>query len=169
MRNSILVLLLSVVLVVNSMAQTIDPDTFFPNELGEHFMPHYSIVDYFEAVGEKSSQALFYKYGETNEGRDLVYMVVSSAENIGNIESIRKNNIDITRGESSDAKAANAIVWLSFGVHGNEAGATNSSIATLYELTDPKNTEIQSWLKNTVVVIDPCLNPDGYDRYVQCF
>lgn len=167
MRNYLFALLIVSFFTMGASAQTINPDSFFPNELGEHFMPHYSIADYFAAVGEKSEQALFYKYGETNEGRDLVYIIVSSKENIKNIESIRQANIAIANGENSDAKASSAIVWLSFGVHGNEAGATNSAIATLYELTDPNNTEIQSWLENTVVILDPCLNPDGYDRYVQ--
>jgi len=163
------IILFSILFVLSnwSMAQTVDPDTFFPNKLGEHFMPHYTIVDYFEAVGSESKQAVFSKYGETNEGRDLVYMVVSSAENMRNIEKIRQANIDLTNGENKNSNDAKAIVWLSFGVHGNEAGATNSAIATLYELTDPNNTEIQSWLENTVVIIDPCLNPDGYDRYTQ--
>jgi len=148
-------------------AQTIQPNDFFPNDLGEHFMPHHTIVDYFAAVGEKSNQALFFKYGETYEGRDLVYTIISSADNIKNIELIRQDNIDISRGKNKNIKDSKAIVWLSHGVHGNEAGATNSAIATLYELTDPKNTEIQSWLENTIVILDPCLNPDGYDRYVQ--
>ena len=166
MRRTILLSLL-IVLAHWSTAQTIDPDSFFPNKLGEHFMPHFTIVDYFEAVGEKSNQAVFSKYGETNEGRDLVYMIVSSPENVRNIENIRQSNLDLTNGENKNSKDAKAIVWLSFGVHGNEAGATNSAIATLYELTDPSNTEIQSWLENTIVIIDPCLNPDGYDRYTQ--
>ena len=30
-------------------------------------------------------------------------------------------------------------------------------------------TEKQDWLKNTVVIIDPCVNPDGRDRYVNWF
>ena len=148
-------------------AQTLQPDAFFPNALGEHFMPHHTIVDYFAAVGKKSNQALFYRYGESNEGRDLVYTIISSVDNIKNIEKIRQENINISLGKNKNAETSKAIVWLSFGVHGNEAGATNSAIATLYELTDPNNLEIQSWLENTIVIIDPCLNPDGYDRYVQ--
>jgi len=167
MRRILLILLSLACFVLGLTAQTINPDDFFPNELGDHFMPHHTIVSYFEAVAEKSNQAQFFKYGETNEGRDLVYMVLSSPENMNNIEAIRKGNLDISTGDNKSVESSNAVVWLSFGVHGNEAGATNSAIATLYELTDPSNKETQSWLKNTVVIIDPCLNPDGYDRYVQ--
>ncbi len=167
MRNFILTIVFALSMSIGVNGQTIDPDTFFPNDLGEHFMPHYSIVDYFEEVAKVSNQAVFAKYGETNEGRDLVYMVVSTPENIQNIDKIRQTNMDLVNGTKSDAENAHAIVWLSFGVHGNEAGATNSAIAALWELTDPNNREIQSWLENTIVIIDPCLNPDGYDRYTQ--
>ena len=101
-------------------------------------MPHFTIVDYFEAVGEASNQAIFEKYGETNEGRDLVYMVISSQENIRNIENLRQRNLDIVSGETSDGDNAAAIVWLSFGVHGNEAGATNSA-CLLYTSPSPRD------------------------------
>ena len=167
MRKTYFILLSLIILGFDLSAQTINPDDFFPNDLGEHFMPHHTIVSYFEAVGAKSNQAQFSKYGETYEGRDLIYMVISSPENMKEIESLRQSNLDIVNGENKSVEESKAIVWLSFGVHGNEAGATNSSIATLYELTDPNNTEVQSWLENTIVIIDPCLNPDGYDRYVQ--
>ncbi len=40
---------------------------------------------------------------------------------------------------------------------------------TLFALNDPANTDAQSWLRNTVVIIDPCLNPDGRERYLNWF
>lgn len=39
---------------------------------------------------------------------------------------------------------------------------------TIWALVDPSNTN-KEWLKNTVVIIDPCINPDGRDRYVNWF
>ena len=64
---------------------------------------------------------------------------------------------------------APAIVWLSYNVHGNEASSSEVSMKTLYELLNASNTQTKNWLKNTVVIIDPCLNPDGRDRYVNWF
>ncbi len=40
---------------------------------------------------------------------------------------------------------------------------------TLYALVDPTNTKNRAFFNNTVVLIDPCLNPDGRDRYVNWF
>ena len=58
-----------------------------------------------------------------------------------------------------------AIVWLSFNVHGNEASSTEAAMKTIYKLL----TEKKDWLKNTVVILDPCINPDGRDRYANWF
>jgi hypothetical protein len=73
----------------------------------------------------------------------------------------------MTDGSSSADKKA--IVWLSYNVHGNEANSTEASMQTLYELSDPQNKKTQEWLKNTVVILDPCLNPDGRDRYTNFY
>ncbi len=111
-------------------------------------------------------------YGETNEGRPLLLAFVSSAENISNLENIRKNNLRLAN-LGMDKMAANenapAIVWLSYNVHGNEASSSEAAMLTLYALVDPSDTKSKEWLKNTVVIIDPCINPDGRDRYVNWY
>jgi hypothetical protein len=54
-------------------------------------------------------------------------------------------------------------------VHGNEASSTEAAMKTLYALVDPSNAKAKQWLQNVIVVIDPCVNPDGRDRYVNWF
>ncbi|MDH5597651.1 MAG: M14 family metallopeptidase, partial [Cyclobacteriaceae bacterium] len=44
-----------------------------------------------------------------------------------------------------------------------------ASMKTLYDLVDPSNQKTKEWLKNTVVIIDPCINPDGRDRYANFY
>ena len=61
------------------------------------------------------------------------------------------------------------LVWLSYNVHGNESVSTEASLQTVYDLLNPSDQPSQSWLKNTVVIIDPCLNPDGRERYVNFY
>jgi hypothetical protein len=91
---------------------------------------------------------------------------ISSEENLKNIETIRENNLK-NAGILEGNPTANqvAIVWLSYNVHGNEASSTEASMKTLYTLLTQK----QDWLKNTLIIIDPCINPDGRDRYVNWF
>ncbi|MDB5157390.1 MAG: zinc carboxypeptidase, partial [Mucilaginibacter sp.] len=54
-------------------------------------------------------------------------------------------------------------------VHGNEPCSSEAAMQTLFDMVDPVNTATKAWLKNTVVVIDPCLNPDGHERYVNFY
>ena len=145
------------------------PSDFLPRDHGDHFTPHYELVDYFERVAESSPQVLLQKYGQTNQDRPLILAIISTEENLKNIENIRLNNLRKTgliNDKKGNVKADDkAIVWLSFGVHGNEAGASESSMAALYALANPSDNETQEWLKNTIVIMDPCINPDGYSRY----
>ena len=164
--KSFLTLVLSLVFTVLAFSQIQSPDDFFQEKLGSNFYPHYLIVDYFEHVAANSAQVKFVEYGRTNQNRPLVLAFVSSEKNIANLEAIRTNNLKRTGLIEGKADEDNqAIVWLSFAVHGNEASSPNAAVKTLYELTNGTNADATKWLENTVVIIDPTVNPDGYSRY----
>ena len=149
-------------------AQTLQsPDEYLGYTLGTKYTRHYKIVEYFNYVAKNaSSNVKFTKYGSTNEDRDLTLAFISSAENITNLEKIRAANMQRTHLQNSTEKSDVAIVWLSYNVHGNEPSSSEAAMKTLYELVTKQT---NGWLKNTVVIIDPCLNPDGRDRYVNWF
>ncbi len=151
-------------------AQTLlSPSKFLGYELGERFTPHHRVIAYFEHAASVSPKIMqWFSYGNTYEGRPLNYAVVSSPANIERIESIRKNNLRLAGMVSDEPGKPDqpVVVWLSYNVHGNEASSTEVSMQMLYELISGSNTSVNGWLKNTVVIIDPCLNPDGRDRYV---
>ena len=97
---------------------------------------------------------------------------ISTPENIARLEAIRTNNLRLA-GMAKDKMAPStdlpAVVWLSYNVHGSEPASSEAALKTIYALLDPSNTRTKTWLKNTVVIIDPCINPDGRDRYVNWF
>jgi len=151
-----------------SIAQQMQsPSDFLGYEIGTKFSRHHQVVDYFKHVAsEMPNQVKMEQYGSTYERRPLYVTYISSEENIKNIETIRQNNLmntGLMPGGNSNPEIA--IVWMSYNVHGNEASSTEASMLTLYKLL----TEKQDWLKNTVVIIDPCINPDGRDRYANWF
>ena len=143
------------------------PDEFLPHQLGSRFTPHHLLVDYFRYADGVSDKMQLIEYGQTYELRPLIAAIISSPENMKRIDAIRQNNLRRTGmlpGASEDENIA--FVYLSYTVHGNEAAGAESSMAVLYDLLkggEPYDT----WLKNTVVIIDPTLNPDGYNRYSQ--
>lgn len=153
-----------------SQAQNIPtPKSFLGYEIGQQFTPHYKIVSYFEALAKAAPQQMkLEQYGTTNEGRPLLLAYIASSQNLANLETVRMNNLKLAGYEGGNGNtSAPAIVWMSYNVHGNEASSSEAVMKTAhFLLTDPK---AQEWLKNTVVIIDPCINPDGRDRYVNWF
>jgi len=154
----------------NGFSQTKSPNEFLGYELGEHFTNHFQVINYFKHVAQQNSNVQFEQYGETYENRPLYYTIITSEENFTKLENIRTNHLKQTGlvpGKPDDDRIA--IVWLSYNVHGNESVSTEASMKTLYSLVDPTNKENKEWLKNTIVIIDPCLNPDGRERYVNWY
>ena len=157
-------LMLTLVLSVHSQVQS--PSQFLPN-YGKQISYYHQAENYFKHLTEKSALIKHQKYGVTPEQRDLNVYFISSAENLANLEQIRNNNlaaIGLSQNKSQMI-GDKLIVWLSFNVHGNEFAGTESAMTVAYELVNPSNAETKKWLENTIVILDPCINPDGYSRY----
>ncbi|HEX6332893.1 MAG TPA: M14 family metallopeptidase, partial [Flavisolibacter sp.] len=170
MRGFFLVVWLFTCLAGNAQLQS--PEQFLGYRIGTRFTPHWKITEYFRHVASVSPTTVkLQPYGETNEGRPLLVAIVSAAGHIGNLENVRLNNLRLAAAAGNDRGNAQApaIVWLSYNVHGNEASSSEVSMLTLHALADPSNAKARGWLQNTVVIIDPCLNPDGRDRYVNWY
>ncbi|MBX2921439.1 MAG: zinc carboxypeptidase [Chitinophagaceae bacterium] len=173
MRKHACALLSFFFLIHVGYAQLQSPETFLGYKLGQRYTPHFKIINYFNHVASHAGAMVkLQQYGATNEGRTLVAAFVSLPENINNLENIRKNNLRLANmalDRMAPDENAPVIVWLSYNVHGNETSSSEAAMLTLYELVSPENHKTKEWLKNTVVVIDPCMNPDGRDRYVNWF
>ncbi|MDR9418333.1 M14 family metallopeptidase [Gracilimonas sp.] len=167
MKKGILTfVLLSFIIPLQALAQLQSPAEFLGYELGEQWTPHYKVMNYFRHVADESAMVTLSEYGKTNEGRELVYAVVTSVQNQTNIEEIRLNNLKLTGLEEGEpTENQKAIVWLSYNVHGNETSSSEAALNTIYKLV----TENSDWLQNSVVIMDPMVNPDGRDRYVNWF
>ncbi len=170
-------ILLAVAFVILSQVSfsqnVVSPEKFLGYSLGSHFTPHFKIVSYFKQVAEQApSMVKLEQYGETNEGRPLLLAYIATPENLQRLDAIRLNNLRLA-GIAKDKMAADenapAIIWLSYNVHGNEAASSEAAMKTIYELVNPESKQTKEWLKNVVVIIDPCINPDGRDRYVNWY
>lgn len=140
-----------------------NPSEFLGYELGTQWTPHHKVMDYIKHSAEHSEMVTAIDYGTTYEGRELMYLVISSEENQQNMGEIRQNNLRRVGLESGVVNEASLpIVWLSYNVHGNETSSSEAALYTMHALV----TRYQDWLNDVVVVIDPMVNPDGRDRYV---
>ncbi|MBL7796626.1 MAG: zinc carboxypeptidase [Saprospiraceae bacterium] len=170
-------------LVLNAQTAPKTPDEFLPHRIGEQFTPHHLLTDYFEYLAANALTTMkMERYGATNEARPLQVAYFSSPENMARLEQIRLNNLRLANpgpspagegGRRADTGVTTplppgggvAIVWLSMSVHGNEPSGSECSMVLAHQLATQSEPAIREWLKNTVVILDPSLNPDGYDRY----
>ncbi|MEQ9423428.1 MAG: M14 family metallopeptidase [Cyclobacteriaceae bacterium] len=160
--------IISVVFSTASLGQIQSPDQFLGYELGTRFTPHHRVIDYYQHITSELSNVKRVSYGETYEHRPLIVNFISSQANIDNLEQIRMDNLRRAKSESGSPSTSIPIVWLSYNVHGNESVSTEASMATIYELLKP-DSDKAAWLDKVVVAIDPCINPDGRERYVNFY
>lgn len=165
-----LLLFLFLLTTITTVAQLQAPEQFLGYKIGTRYTPHWRIAEYVRHVAGAAPQMVKLEpYGQTYEGRPLMVAFVSSAANITNLENIRTANLNAAATGNNPAAGAPVLVWLSYNVHGNETSSSEAAMQTLYALVDPANRQTRNWLQNTVVILDPCLNPDGRDRYVNWF
>lgn len=143
------------------------PSEFLGYQLGEEYTFHHQVMDYFKMLAERSDKISVHQYARSYEGRELIYAVITSAENHGNLELIQDSNLQIAN-NPDNATITNepVVVWMSYNVHGNEPSSSEAAMQAAYRLIAAQDTETAGWLENAVVIIDPMINPDGRDRYV---
>lgn len=169
-KNFFLCFLIILMAFLNLQAQNpiLTPQQFLGYELGQQFTYHHRVIDYYEYITQNSNKANLVVYGQTNERRPLVTAIISSPDNIKNLESIRRNNLIVAGMEEGNIpNDLKTIVWLSYNIHGDEAAGTEAAIKTIHHLVTDKNAE--KWLEETIIILDPCENPDGRDRYTNWY
>ena len=142
------------------------PSEVIGHEVGEWHVTHDKLVQYMYAIANSSDRIIIEETGKTYENRPLLILKVSSPDNLKNLEKIKENHIKITNGKKiNEFKNMPAVVYQGFSVHGNEASASNAALLGIYYLAASNESETLEILNNTVILYDPCLNPDGLQRF----
>lgn len=148
------------------------------HEPGTRITPPGDIVRYFEALAAAAPTRIqIHEYARSWEGRRLIYAVISSEENIRNLEQIKATQLKLADPRKTPAAEAKklmatmpSILSLSYGVHGNEISSPDAAMMTAYHLLAARGDQmIDNVRKNVVVLIDPIQNPDGRERFVHNF
>ena len=127
---------------------------------GNNFSSHHEVVRFFECLQQQYPQKIKLEtYGYTEEGRPLTVAFLGSEKNIKSLENLRKAHVSRQKEETV------LFIWFSYNVHGNESCGTEAAMETAYRLM----TVDSLLLENSIIILDPCLNPDGRDRYVSYY
>lgn len=134
-------------------------------QVGEWHARHDQIQRYFEVLAAQSARAQLEVIGTTHELRPLLQLVVSSPDNLARLDEIRQQHLAQVRGSRAVTENSPVVIWLGYGVHGNEPSAANAALVLAHYLTASNNPEVQQWLQQAIILIQPSLNPDGHDRF----
>lgn len=144
------------------------PESFFGFQVGEWHLQPDQIHAYMHALAEVSDRITIESMGKTHEQRPIILMVITSPENHGSLKAIKEEHLtlsDPARSASLKTDTMPLVVWMGYSVHGNEPSGSNASVLVAYYLAAAQGSEIEKLLKETVILLNPSINPDGLNRF----
>ncbi len=142
--------------------------------VGARAATHAEIERCLRAWDEASPRTRLVEHGRTWEGRPLYHLVVSSPQNLTRLDEIQAGWAKVADPRSVPEPEAEglagtlpAVAWLGYSIHGDETSGADASLAVAYHLTASLDPEAEALLRELVVILDPMMNPDGRDRYLQ--
>lgn len=135
----------------------------------DYHLTNYTQTEaYFKKLDEVSDRVRLVDIGETEEGRRQYMLVITSPENMKNLETYRSISRKMAMAEMNPDEAMNlskegkAVVWIDGGLHSTETVSVHQLIETAYQLASRKDPETLEILDKVVVLLVHA-NPDGHE------
>ncbi|MBK7939526.1 MAG: hypothetical protein IPJ82_21655 [Lewinellaceae bacterium] len=144
------------------------PAAYLGFEIGTRHLSHDELVGYLRELDHASERITLREYGRSHEGRPMLCLTITDPANHARLESIKETRarlVDPAQSAGLDLKTLPAVNYMGYSIHGNEASGCNASLLVAYYLAAAQTPEVEQLLKNTVVLLDPCFNPDGMQRF----
>ena len=144
------------------------PKEVIGHEVGEWHVTHDKLYYYMKELAEASDRVSITEYARSHENRPLVYLTITSEKNRENLEEIRlehKKLTDPSESGSVDIDNMPVVIYQGNSIHGNEPSGGNGALATAYYLAAAQGAYIDDLLDNAIILLDPCYNPDGFQRF----
>ncbi len=148
------------------------PQSILRYDVGDFHTTYAQMEKVIDAIAAASADRVkVFDIGETNEHRMQHLIAISSPENIARLDEIKANNAKLANplfpAEAAEViKTGPAVAWLAYTIHGNESASFEAMMQVVYQLAASNEPATLDILKNTVVLIVPCENPDGHERFV---
>jgi len=151
------------------------PEVLLGYEPGAAYADYGAFMRVLDTYAEQAADRMrVIPTGLTFEHRPMHVLAISSPANLARLDEIRTANQRLADGRSPLNAAAldrfiaqqPIIVWLGYNIHGDEAAGTEAAMRVLYALLDRNDPEMTALLDEVVVIMNPCQNPDGRERFV---
>jgi hypothetical protein len=144
------------------------PASFLGFEVGDWHASHDQQLGYMRELARTSKRIQLREYGKTHERRPLICLTITHPDNLKRLDEIKSTreqwiNPDIQ--PSVQVQDLPAVLYMGYSIHGNEASGANAALAVAYWLAAAQGDDVEQLLKNTIILLDPCFNPDGMQRF----
>ncbi len=144
------------------------PKQFLGYQVGEWHVSHDQLLAYMHRLDELSDRITLAEYGRTHEHRQLLLLTITSPANHAQIDKLKADHVALTdpaRSANLNPATMPMVAWLGSSVHGNEPSGMNASLLVAYYLAAAEGPAVDSLLNETIILIDPSINPDGGNRF----
>jgi hypothetical protein len=154
------------------------PRDVLGHDIGEPRKLDYyeDLLKYYQVLAAKSPRVKIIETGKTEEGRPTVVVLISSENNIAQLDTYRQNMAKLADPRGlSDAQAHEIIaqtkpLYLALGgLHSAETGPPEMLAELAYRLVTEDSDLVRKVRDNVIVGINPASDPDGRDRYTDWY
>lgn len=147
------------------------PKEALGHDIGEdYFLATYSqLASYWKTIAAQSDRAKLVEIGKTAEGRPQYMMIVSSPENLRNLDRYKGVAAKLAKAEGLTpdeahalARDGKAVVWIDGGLHASEVEPAQALMLATYKALTDNDPEWQRILKDDIILFAQD-NPDGQE------
>lgn len=147
------------------------PEKMLPAKPGsDYFLANYTqITAWLKKVAAESDRMKLVSIGKTAEGREQYMAVISSPENIRNLEKYRQisQQLALAKGLTDEqahalAREGKAVVWMDAGLHATEVVNAQTHIQIIHEMLTQNDPETLRLLDDDIMLF-VFANPDGLE------
>lgn len=142
------------------------PESFLGWQIGEWHISSDMQYLYLKAVAEASDRIIIREYARSYEQRPLIHLIVTSAKNQGQLDELQQLHVDYAYGDSNaNVSDVPGVLYQGYNIHGNEPSGGNAAVLVAYYLAAAPESAVGQLLEENIILIDPCMNPDGFNRF----
>jgi hypothetical protein len=134
------------------------------------------IVDYVRQVASSSSRVHVETIGESEEGREIVLVVIADENGIRDLDRLKAANAALADPRLTSPEQAETIIatarpayYFNCNLHADETGSGEMCMELIYRLAVSEQPMIRAMRENLLILINPVSEPDGRDKVTDWF
>lgn len=140
-----------------------------------HLATYTQAIEYLKILEKNSNRIRLFEMGKTSMGQTMFYAVISSEENIAQLEKHKQisRKLSLVEGLSPQeakklAVEGKAIVYIDGGLHASECAPAQHNIQLAYDLVSSDDPKIERILENVILLL-VFANPDGMNLLAEWY